>query len=390
MIDFDPDVAEHSPLGASGAERWMNCPGSVSLLQGLLREEESDEPDYRRDGTCAHEVAAYCLVTGCDAWEMIGSQRQGDGVVFTQEMASAVQVYLDVCRETTPAGAEVFIEHRVFEPGLHPYFFGQVDYGWIKDNRMEVTDYKHGQGIVVEVEGNPQPLYYARGLLEHPLAKRVEHVRTRIVQPRAFHPGGPIREAEIGAHELFEWARETLLPAMQRAQEDKSLLVGKWCRFCPAKLLCPGLGAVFKAMALANPEAVQHLSDEALSMEYRMQQAVEFYQKALKEETLKRALRGAKFADAKLVAKKADRVFRDGAEERIAGQFGDAAYTRAFKSPPQIEKLGGDAKELVKEWAFTPNTGYTIAPREDKRHEVTVETGSETFKEFAAKLENEG
>lgn len=28
----------HSPLGASSAERWMNCPGSVALLKDLKME----------------------------------------------------------------------------------------------------------------------------------------------------------------------------------------------------------------------------------------------------------------------------------------------------------------------------------------------------------------
>jgi hypothetical protein len=316
--------------------------------------------------------------------------RQEGGVAITQDMAAAVQVYLDACRESTPEGSKVFIEERIYDPGVHPYFFGQVDYGWIMGDTLEITDYKQGQGIVVECVGNPQIRYYAYGLLRHPLAKDVEKVRVRIIQPRAFHPDGPVREEEFSAYELREWAREVLVPGMQRAMEDKSLLVGKWCRFCPAKLVCPAIGAVFRAMATANPDNVRNLTDEMLSMEYRMAQAADFYKKALVEETLKRALRGAKFADAKLVAKKSDRVFKDGAEARIGAQYGEDAYNKAFKSPAQIEKLGADAKELVKQWAFTPNTGFSVAPREDKRHEVTVEPGSSKFAEFASNLENDG
>ena len=47
----------HSPLGASGAERWMECPGSTALLSQLDLG-ETDDPDYRVDGTTAHAGAA--------------------------------------------------------------------------------------------------------------------------------------------------------------------------------------------------------------------------------------------------------------------------------------------------------------------------------------------
>ena len=39
-------MSTHSPLGASGAERWMNCPGSVNLIKSMVLP-ESDEEDYQ-------------------------------------------------------------------------------------------------------------------------------------------------------------------------------------------------------------------------------------------------------------------------------------------------------------------------------------------------------
>src|ERR1700737_4068962 len=45
-------LPEHSPLGASSAERWMNCSGSVALIAALKTggAPEEAEPDYRTDG----------------------------------------------------------------------------------------------------------------------------------------------------------------------------------------------------------------------------------------------------------------------------------------------------------------------------------------------------
>src|SRR4051812_2563885 len=64
----------HSPLGASGAERWMNCPGSyhaADVVRKLGRFDEGD-PEYRTQGVNAHTAAAYCLETGTEAWMLTG------------------------------------------------------------------------------------------------------------------------------------------------------------------------------------------------------------------------------------------------------------------------------------------------------------------------------
>ena len=61
----------HSPLGASSAERWMNCPGSVRLPGGAWMEPD-EAPEYQTRGTSAHELAALCLTRSCDTWELMG------------------------------------------------------------------------------------------------------------------------------------------------------------------------------------------------------------------------------------------------------------------------------------------------------------------------------
>ena len=46
-----PDV--HAVLSASAAHRWMNCPGSISLCQGIPDKGSS----YAEEGTLAHSLA---------------------------------------------------------------------------------------------------------------------------------------------------------------------------------------------------------------------------------------------------------------------------------------------------------------------------------------------
>jgi hypothetical protein len=113
----------HSPLGASSAERWMNCPGSVTLIETFKGTEwhHDDDPDYRRDGTQAHALAALCLENGWDAWEAGGHDEFPE---LTADMMLAVQEYLDFVR-ALPGEREV--EVKVHLPDFHSLFFGTLD-----------------------------------------------------------------------------------------------------------------------------------------------------------------------------------------------------------------------------------------------------------------------
>lgn len=372
MTDVN-DLPAHSKLGASGAERWMNCPGSVTLLQ-MLKLDPSDEPDYRADGVLAHAIAAKCLETKTDAWEHMDDK-------FGEDLSIAVQTYIDYVRPLMFQATSVRIEQRMYRPDLHPDFFGTADLAlyFAQERTLDVTDYKNGEGIVVEVEWNPQVMYYAFGLLDQ--YPEAETIRLRIIQPRAFHPDGPVREWTISREHLEVWAREGLLPAMTNAEMDRTLDVGEWCRFCPAKLICPALRGLFGAAVKADPQHVQDLTDASLGRDYQRLQGVKFYIAAVETEAHNRLQKGTYVGSAiKLVAKRANRVLKSGAEVVFKARFGENAYTKPeLKSPPQLEMLGGDAKSLVKEWAYSPLTGTTVALASDKREAIKVQSGAEVF-----------
>lgn len=381
----------HSPLGASGAERWMNCPGSNVLLKALALP-ESDEEDYRREGSAAHEAAAACIIPGIDAWEIVGEKFHHETEI-TPEMADHIQVYLDTVREERNDHHGMWWCEFHISGDIHPLFYGTVDFASLKDGLLTITDFKFGEGIVVEPEHNPQLMYYAYGLLQfHPEARRV---KLRIVQPRAFHLDGPVREWELSAEALAEWGEKTLVPAMQAAEIDETLDAGPWCRFCPAKIACPLLQGLFKAAAMINPKIIVNLADEALARDYALRDAVKFYLKAQDEEVMKRLNAGKTISSAKLVNKRADRVFKETQEisdkivplDAALEELGDDRFTKPeLKTPAQIEKLGARAKALVKEWAYMPNTGLTVAPIGDKRQAVKVQSAAEAFGAAVAAL----
>lgn len=373
----------HSLLGASSAERWLNCPGSVGLLK-KLNLPESDEPDYRRDGVAAHEAAAHCLQNGLDGWEAIGLSFHETEI--TEEIANAIQLYLDTVRPLITEKAVVRIETRV-QFKEHEDGYGTVDCGVYDPETatLHVNDYKHGQGVVVEADWNPQLMYYA-----HPFIQEFPETRTvvlRIIQPRAFHELGPVREWETTAEAIETWVEDELIPGMNRAAIDHALDSGPWCRFCPAKLVCPILTSLFGAAMTADPKSVRYISNESLGRSYQYIPAVKSYIKAMEDEAFRLLNLGKEVPGVKLVPKKANRAWKPGGADIAKARFGDQAMTvPEVKSPAQIEALSPDGKAVVSEWAFTPQTGLTVALSSDKRPAVKVQSTQATFGEAVAKI----
>lgn len=378
----------HSPLGASGAERWMHCPGSVSLLKHLELP-ESDDPSYRKEGTAMHAAAEHCLNNDLDTWEIVG--QSFEGIEMQPPMTDAVQVYLDYVRPFMRDSLEFWVEYPVSSP-VHPSFYGTLDFGATTIGKVRVVDLKGGVGIVVEPEQNPQIMYYAFGLIEeHPEWEDDMEVELTIAQPRAWHADGPIRSWPTTVGYIRNWVRETLVPAMLATEYDNTLDPGPWCRFCPAKLVCPLLTSLFGAAAKANPKTVVNMSDESIARSYQYARAVEFYLKALKDETNRRLSLGHRMEGyAKLVNKRADRVWKEGAGDLAKSRFGDEAFSQpSLKGPPGIEALGPEGKQFVREFAYTPDTGTTVAPWDDKRVAVRVQTSAEAFADAVSKLEKQ-
>lgn len=306
---------EHSPKGASSAERWMNCPGSAVILKELQLP-ESDEEDYRALGIAAHEAAAKCLLEGMDAWEIEGQEFHGQKA--DQNMVESIQVYLDYCRGLMGEGITVTIEEKIGgndpDKRPHPDFYGRLDFSAYGPEFLDIVDYKHGEGITVEADDNPQLKYYAYGKLydrihNHNVNVRSDRiVRLTIVQPRAYHNEGVIRTFETTAGEIINWAESELIPAMERAEFDQDFDAGKWCRFCPAKLFCPLLQGIFGAAAKSDPTMIANFGQKRMALEYAQRDAVKFYMKALEDECFRRAEIGNTVPGTKLVPKQSRRA----------------------------------------------------------------------------------
>lgn len=415
----------HSSLGASSAERWMNCPGSTALIEAFQLP-ETDEPEYRKQGIAGHAAAADCLARDIDAWEIVGDQYEN--YTISAEMGEAIQMYLDRVRPSIGAGPaagryhgeQFFIEAKLSAPDIHEKMFGTVDFGALAPAKfsfapgtcppqfnnngfLDITDLKMGQGITVEAYDNPQMKYYAFMLI-HTKFKELSDdfpVRLSIVQPRAFHPDGPIREWWTTVGYIKAWVVADLLPAMYST--DNSLQAGEWCRFCPAKLACPLLRSLFLAASTFDPNEIVSVDNATLGESYKLVKPAKFYLKAIEDEMLRRLIQGKEVPNAKLVNKRADRIFKTEAVELVEGQevavpiqdalrkrFGADAFTKPeLKTPAQLEALGPAGKKFVAEFAYTPVTGLTVALADDKRSKVTVQGAQDRFAAALEALETE-
>jgi hypothetical protein len=226
-------------------------------------------------------------------------------------------------------------------------------------------------------------MYYALGALHHMgrQGQTYEAVELVVVQPRNEHRLGPVRRWRTSVDELTEWMEQELLPAIDRTREpDAPLNPGDHCRFCPAKTFCPALHELAKeALEVDN---VKPLTDSELAEWMERKAALRHFIKAIDDETHHRLTQGNQVPGWKLVPKKANRTWVEGAEAKLRQALGDAVFTKpTLKSPAQVEKIKGGA-ELAKSLAFKPDSGLTAVKADDSRPGVRAQQAGDVFANY--------
>ncbi|HZX69783.1 MAG TPA: DUF2800 domain-containing protein [Rhodanobacter sp.] len=364
--------AGHSPLGMSGAERFMACPGSVGLSEGL--HDDDDDGEFAKPGTAAHELLDLAFQEQKDAWEYIGG-------AIEKPMADAVQVCLSAVRKAHPDRNQgnFWTEEKYYCPTIHALFYGTADIVYLDElgRVLHIWDYKHGAGIYVEVKHNPQTMGYACGALEQlKLWDQVDMVVLHIVQPRCF--GEAHRMWSISTENLEQWLLGQLIPAMDRALVSRDTASGEHCRFCPVRFrACPQLVsdmAELETMMGAMSRTADELTNEQVSRFLTLLETAKIVGKAASKTAFGRLEAGHKIAGFKLAKAKANRIFKDGAEAAAKAAFGDSAYTAPeLLSPAQMEALP-EGEAFVARWAFKPDTGLTVVKDMDPRAAVNQDT----------------
>ncbi|KKN52633.1 hypothetical protein LCGC14_0610270 [marine sediment metagenome] len=381
------NLPQHSPLGGSGAYRWIPCPGSVTLSHGV----EEDESEYAALGTTAHIVGEHCLKKDLDAWEWIGglidNYSDTPDIRVNKEMADAVQVYLNGVRSAHPNRnqSNFFIEKRFHRPDLHKYFYGQSDVAYVdmEARQLDIWDLKYGVGIIVEVARNPQGMYYACGILEElDLWDDIDKVVIHIAQPRGFHFDGPLREWEISVDDLAEWLHDTLLPAMDKALVSCDTQSGEHCRFCPARgRACPQILKDFDELEIMINEidekgSAAKLTNAQVGRFMDLLDVAKIVGAAATKTAFARLSAGKKIPGRKLIKARSNREFKPDTEDAAKAKFGNRAYTEIkLKSPAQIDEMP-EGKTFTARYAFKPDKGLTVGKASSTRPAVDTSNKS--------------
>lgn len=375
-----PEV--HSVLGASAADRWMNCTPSAQLTAGM----EDEATTFAAEGTAAH---ALCEWKVRKALKMRAGRRPTSDY-WTDEMEEFTDDYRDFIMDLvgqaklTCKDPVTLIEQHLDFSCYVPDGFGTGDFLLVADRELNVVDFKYGRGVAVYADHNPQMMLYALGALNlFDCLYDIEQVTMTIFQPRL----SSISTWTISAEELYKWAEEVLRPKAELAAKGEGEFIsGSWCRFCKARNTCRARAESFLELAKMEFQPPALLSDEEVAEVMEKADELSKWASDVMAYAQAEAIENGKHWNGyKLVEGRSTRRFIDEkkVEEAAKGAGYTDIYNKSLITLTAFEKLMGKDtfKEVLGSFVTKPAGKLTLVPVSDKRPEVTVNTVNDEFQE---------
>ena len=375
-----PEV--HSVLGASAADRWMNCRPSAQLTAGM----EDEATTFAAEGTAAH---ALCEWKVRKALKMRAGRRPTSDY-WTDEMEEFTDDYRDFIMDLvgqaklTCKDPVTLIEQHLDFSCYVPDGFGTGDFLLVADRELNVVDFKYGRGVAVYADHNPQMMLYALGALNlFDCLYDIEQVTMTIFQPRL----SSISTWTISAEELYKWAEEVLKPKAELAAKGEGEFIsGSWCRFCKARNTCRARAESFLELAKMEFQPPALLSDEEVAEVMEKAAELSKWVSDVMAYAQAEAIENGKHWNGyKLVEGRSTRRFIDEkkVEEAAKGAGYTDIYNKSLITLTAFEKLMGKDtfKEVLGSYVTKPAGKLTLVPVSDKRPEVTVNTVNDEFQE---------
>ena len=361
---------QHSNIvGGSTAKRVINCPGSVALVQKMPPKPSSK---YADEGTLLHNVMAELIMSEEPPDYYLGT-RYEDQILTPELVEEKIWPALRALDIIDPEQKmEIEAETRVGFGDLLPGVFGSTDLIGRLGNRAVVLDWKFGDGVMVEVEENPQLMFYAAAAMRTPEAQwafeGVTEIEMVIVQPPE------IRRWVTTPERIAKFELELVQAVKQAEKPDAKLSVGDHCRWCAAKPICPKMtGAVDRALKVQ----LDNLDAPKISVYLKNADMLEDWIKDLRALALQMLESGAKLPEYKLVAKRAIRSWSDEEKAKVAlfayGLTESEVMETAVVSPAKAEKALKKRKiGLPEDLVVAISSGNTLASVDDPRPEVML------------------
>jgi hypothetical protein len=378
-------MSGHAKLSPSSAARWMTCPGSVTLSEGI----EDTSSSNANEGTMMHAFAAKCLETGTDAAGYVGQTDKETGLVLQAKQAKDVQFYVDHVRDIVVAtNGELHIEQRLpigwltGEDGAH----GTADAVIVTPDELIIVDAKFGFKLV-DADSNPQLMIYAAAAWDElKVAYDFQRVRIAISQPRLLAKP----EFTFSMDDMQKFIIEVAFSAnLTRLFPDQLVPSSKACQWCRAKPVCPALHQqVMDAFDESTPLA--DVRDDKLAYVMDRADMIEGWIKSIRAEVERRLLAGEPVTGYKLVqGKRGNRMWAspDDAEAALKAMRvkHDQMYDYKLASPTSIEKLVKADEIGPRQWTkiqalITQSEGQpSVAPKSDKRPALVTSAAASDF-----------
>ena len=354
-------------VGGSTAKRVMNCPGSVALVQKMPPQPSNK---YADEGTLLHNVIAEIVMSDKHPEEFLHT-KYNDQILTLDLIDNKLVPALAALDVIDPnKEMEIEAETRVGFGNLLPGVFGSTDLIGRIGSRAVVLDWKFGDGVAVEVEENPQLMFYAAA------AMRTEETKW------AFEGASEIEMVIVQPPQVKRWVttpariaqfEKDLVKAVKLAQQPNAeLKIGDHCRWCAAKPICPQMtGAVDRALKTQ----VDELDAPMISAYLKNADMLEQWISDLRALALQMLDSGAKLPDYKLVAKRAIRQWTDEDKAKVAlfafGLTESEVMETSVISPAKAEKVLKKRKlALPDDLVVAVSSGTTLASADDPRPAV--------------------
>lgn len=384
---------KHAILSPSAAHRWLHCT-PAPRVEAEFPETASE---YAEEGRLAHSV---CELAAKKKFTVMNNRTYNSRLKklkadpkWDDEMLSTAATYVEHLTEHAMRfehAPYVALEVQVDITDYAPEAFGTCDCVMIGGDELIITDYKHGKGVPVSAQDNPQMLLYALGALKlyRPIyGDMIRRVSTYIDQPRL----GSYDGASMTVEELLAWG-ESIKPKAAAFMGTGEFAPGEWCRFCRAKAKCRAranqntaledfkdcipLGRSIPMQAEYDATGFKPsncLTDEEIgALLVRAEGLVAWYND-LKEYALAACLNGKTIPGWKAVEGRSTRVWTDqdaALDALMAGGVEEAIiYDRVPKTLAQLEKVIGKQRfgELVGGMITKSPGKPALAAESDKR-----------------------
>ena len=372
-------MARHAFLSASASYRWINCPPSAKLCEGMPDETST----YAQEGTDCHELCAYLVekAMGRDVQDPTGHLSY-----YSAEMQSCAEEYCSyVMEQYTKARGYckdpvMFIEQRLDFSRWVEEGFGTGDCVIIADEVLHIIDYKHGLGVLVGSEGNTQMMCYALGALDaFDAIYDIKRIEMTIFQPRRDN----VSTWSLSRKDLLDWADMVLAPTARLAYEGKGeFKAGDHCQFCKAKSVCRKRAEHNLELArydFAMPDTLSEMEIAAILP--RIDQLIS-WGNDLKDYALSQAQSGTHYEGFKVVEGRSNRKYTDeDAVARTVTEAGYDPYEKKILGITAMSSLLGKKRfeELLGSLIYKPPGKPALVPETDPR--PAMDTAAEDFKD---------